>query len=86
MNEELSEELANYFLVKDYKWKFEYGHANPDEDDMQRALNRVKEILDEQEDNTQLEMGHLLFKKRAGVIDVFVHAGTIGETSEDSDV
>ncbi len=86
MNEELCEELANHFLVKDYKWKFEYGHANPDADDMKKALERVKEILEEHEENTQLEMGHLMFKKRAGVIDVFVHAGTIGENSEDSNV
>jgi len=84
MNEELSEELANHFLIKDYKWKFDYGHANPDADDIQRALNKVVEILKEHDDNTQLEVGHLMFKKRAGVIDVFVHTGTIGETSEDS--
>ncbi|QNN99263.1 hypothetical protein SEA_FAUST_191 [Streptomyces phage Faust] len=84
--DELYEELATHFLVKDYKWKFDYGHANPDADDMKKALERVKEILEEHEENTQLEMGHLMFKKRAGVIDVFVHAGTIGEISEDSDV
>jgi hypothetical protein len=86
MNEELSEELATYFLVKDYKWKFDYGHANPDADDINKAFDKVMLILDEQDDNTQLEVGHLMFKKRAGVIDVFVHAGTIGETSEDSSV
>lgn len=83
---ELSEELATYFLVKDYKWKFDYGLANPDANDIQRALDKVVAILSEYEQDTQLEVGHLLFKKRAGVIDVFVHTGTIGETSEDSNV
>lgn len=84
--EDLSEELATHFLVKDYKWKFDYGHANPDADDIKKALDRVVEILSEHDDNTQLEVGHMMFKKRAGVIDVFVHTGTIGETSEDSAV
>jgi hypothetical protein len=81
---ELSEELATYFLVRDYKWKFDYGLANPDADDINKALDRVLVILENEENDTQLEVGHLLFKKRAGIIDVFVHAGTIGENSEDS--
>lgn len=85
--DELYEELATHFLVKDYKWKFDYGHVNPDADDIKKALAKVQEILaTEDEENVQLEMGHLMFKKRAGVIDVFVHAGTIGENSEDSSV
>lgn len=86
MNEELSEELATHFLVKDYKWKFDYGLANPDASDINKALSKVMVILEHEEDDTQLEVGHLMFKKRAGVIDVFVHAGTIGENSEDSNV
>lgn len=79
---ELSEELATHFLVKDYKWKFDYGHANPDADDIEKALNKAAQMLEEHGDDTQLEVGHLLFKKRAGVIDVFVHAGTIGEIND----
>jgi hypothetical protein len=83
---DIAEELATYFLVKDYKWKFDYGHANPDANDIQTAIDKVLLILDNEDDSTQLEVGHLMFKKRAGVIDVFVHAGTIGENSEDSSV
>lgn len=83
---ELSEELATHFLVKDYKWKFDYGLANPDADDINKALDKVCIILENEEEDTQLEVGHMMFKKRAGVIDVFVHAGTIGENSEDSSV
>jgi hypothetical protein len=82
----ISEELATYFLVHDYKWKFDYGLANPDASDIDKALDRVQLIMDTHEDGTQLEVGHLMFKKRAGVIDVFVHAGTIGENNEDSDI
>jgi hypothetical protein len=83
---EISEDLATLFLVKNYKWKFDYGLANPDADDIEKALNKASLMLEGHDDNTQLEVGHLLFKKRAGVIDIFVHFGTIGENSEDSDV
>lgn len=83
---QLSEELATHFLAKDYKWKFDYGYANPDADDIEKALQKAVLMLTEHDDNTQLEVGHLLFKKRTGVIDVFVHAGTIGENNEDSNV
>jgi hypothetical protein len=82
MNEELSEELATHFLVKDYKWKFDYGLANPDASDINAAFNRVIELL--VDEDTQLEVGRLMFKRRAGVIDVFVYAGTLGEINEDS--
>lgn len=84
--EELTEELATYFLVKDYKWKFDYGHANPDANDMEKVFEKVQVILSPEPESTQLEVGRLIFKKRAGLIDVFVHAGTIGENSEDSNV
>lgn len=83
---QLAEELASHFLIKDYKWKFDYGYANPDASDIEKALNKAAEMLAEHDDDTQLEVGRLVFKKRAGVIDVFVHAGTIGEDNEDSNV
>lgn len=80
---DLSEELAKHFLAHDYKWKFDYGLANPDADDIDKALTKATMILEPEEDNTQLEIGRLLLKKRAGVIDVFVLAGTIGETKNE---
>lgn len=85
-NESISEELATYFLVKDYKWKFNYGLANPDASDINKAIDKALVILENEKEDTQLEVGHLMFKKRAGVVDIFVHAGTIGENSEDSSV
>jgi len=79
---EIAEELATYFLIKDYKWKFNYGLANPDASDIDRAIDKILEILEEQEEDTQVELGHLMFKKRAGVVDIFVHASTIGEETK----
>jgi hypothetical protein len=82
--EEIAEELERIFLLHDYKWKFDYGMANPDADDLTRAIEKVRVIMEAQEGDTNLEIGHLLFTKRAGVVDIFVHIGTIGENSEDS--
>lgn len=76
----LAEDLAHHFLLKDYKWKFDYGLATPNEDDIRRTLDKAADILENEEvENAQLEIGRLILKKRAGVIDVFVLAGTLGE-------
>ena len=80
---ELAGELSTFFLVNDYKWKFDYGMANPDADDIERTLNKAKEYLEEKEEATlQMEVGRLILKKRDGYIDVFVMVGTIGEKNE----
>jgi len=80
--------IANHFLVKDYKWRFDYGLANPDEDDVEKVINRAMLILDaEIEPEVQLEVGRLMFKKREnGIVDIFMLAGTMGEVNEDSKV
>lgn len=83
---EIAEDLAHYFLVRDYKWKLDIGLVNPDENDICRAIEKAAKILEEHQDHSQLEVGRLIFKKNAGVVDIFVHAGTIGENSEDSNV
>jgi hypothetical protein len=75
---ELAEELAIHFLVKDYKWKFDYGMANPDEDDIDNVIARASEILvNEDAAHAQLEIGRLLFKKLDGIIDVYVYMGRV---------
>ncbi|AXG66269.1 hypothetical protein SEA_ANNADREAMY_184 [Streptomyces phage Annadreamy] len=84
--DEIAEELERHFLVHNYEWKFEYGLSNPDADDLKKAIQKAVIILEAQEGDTNLEVGHLLFTKRANVIDIFVHTGTIGENSEDSSV
>ncbi len=77
-NQTLIDELATYFLVHGYEWKFDYGMAVPNEDDLTKAIEHAKKVLDsEVTENAQLEVGRMVFKKRAGVIDVFVLAGTL---------
>jgi hypothetical protein len=74
----LVDELASYFLVNGYEWKFDYGMAVPNEDDLERAIAKVKEILEnDPSDNIQLELGRLLFKKRDGFIDVYAYMGNV---------
>ena len=78
--DEMADELSTHFLIHDFKWKFDYGMANPDSEDIRAAINKAIEILEAEVSNSaNLEVGHLLFMKRNNVIDVFVHTGTIGE-------
>ncbi|AVD99330.1 hypothetical protein SEA_BILLNYE_157 [Streptomyces phage BillNye] len=75
---ELVENLATTFLINGWEWKFDYGMAVPNEDDLERAINYAKQVLDSEEaTNAQLELGRLVFKKREGVIDIFVYSGTL---------
>lgn len=78
---EICEELAHWFLVHDYNWKFDYGYGNPDENDLKVVIERAMELLSIEDTDTRLEIGHLIFMKDAelGLVDVYVHAGTIGE-------
>jgi len=78
--DEIAEELEKYFLLHDFKWNFEYGKANPDASDLKTSILRLVELLKAEEGDANLEMGRLFLAKRAGVIDIFVHTGTIGET------
>ncbi len=84
--QKIAEDLAMYFLVHDYKWKLDIGLVNPDEDDIRKTIEKATQMLEDKEDHSQLEVGRLIFKKNAGVIDIFVYAGTIGEENEDSNV
>ncbi len=76
----LNEDLATYFLLMGYEWKIGEEMAIPNEDDIQKVIDHATGVLlNDKSDNVQLEVGRLVFKKRAGLVDVFVLAGTIGE-------
>lgn len=80
MNEELFNTLEKYFLLKDYKWKFDYGLANPDQSDIKAVVEKSIQILtDDDSVNAQIEIGRLIIKKEDTKFDVYVYMGTIGE-------
>lgn len=75
---ELALSLETVFVLKDYEWKIGEDKHVPTADDILKVLEGAKKILDSHnDDEVQLEVGRLLFKKRAGVIDVFVTYGEI---------
>lgn len=86
--DEICEELAHWFLVHNYEWKFDYGKGNPDAEDIRAVINRAMQLLVLEDTDTRLEVGRLIFMKDAklGLVDVYVHAGTIEEKNEDSNV
>ena len=69
-----SERLARFFSDSGYVWNFSDGRRIPSEEEIQKTIESAIEYLASQEDNTQVEVGRLLIKKRDGFYDVFVMA------------
>lgn len=74
----IASEIEGFFQVRGYTWKVGGMSHEPTEDDIQKVINRAVDTLnDEPDSEVQLEIGHLLFKKRDGKIDVFAHFGEV---------
>ena len=72
----VEEELESYFLVKDYRWRIGNVLIHPTAEDIREAIDRAKTMLYDEPDETQLEVGRLIIKKRSQELyDVFVMIG-----------
>ena len=73
----LSDEIYIHFVTNDFKWLMDGQLREPTREDIEKVISHAKTALDGLDDNeVQLEVGRLLFKKREGVIDVY---GLFGE-------
>lgn len=74
----LAEDIQAVFVAKGYLWKMGEDRHIPTVEDIQKVMDHAKTILDaEPDEELQLEVGRLLFKKRDNTIDVFVMYGEI---------
>jgi hypothetical protein len=65
--------IANFFNEEGYRWKFADGsYRAPTADEIDETIGRAVEVLADEPDNTQLEVGRLCVKKRGSYFDVFV--------------
>lgn len=67
-----NERIAAFFKESGYSWQFSDGLRIPDADEINKTIQAAVEALAGAEENTQVEIGRLMIKKRAGVHDVFV--------------
>lgn len=78
----LSTKLAEEFQKNDYKWAFSTGLKIPTAEDIDKTLDVMREHLLESEEDTQIELGRLIMRKREGHYDVFMY---MGETDGNND-
>ena len=71
------EQILSVFEKNGYTWKFSDGVRAPNEEDLTKTLETMKDALAEAEENTQVELGRLIVKKSEGHYDVYVYVGEL---------
>ena len=77
----IAEELEAHFVLKDYKWRIDGELQTPSVEDIEKALERVKELIAE---GGSIEVGRLIVQKPLPEVDnydVYVYVGSLGEES-----
>lgn len=66
-------DIAKLFGEAGFEWNFTDGRRVPTEDEIDTTITRAMELLADEPDNAQLEVGRLIVKKRGSFYDVFLH-------------
>lgn len=71
------------FVLSSHMWRIDGELVLPTEEQLKEVIDRCVVRLYAEPEGAQIEVGHLIVKKRAGGLhDVFLHYGTIGEEDE----
>ena len=65
--------IADLFQQEGYVWSFSDGQRIPNEEEIRKTIFAVIDQLEDKEDNTQVEVGRLIIRKKGHFFDVFVH-------------
>jgi hypothetical protein len=72
-----------HFMMNNLRWRIDGELVIPTEEQLQEVIDKAVERLYAEPDGAQLEVGHLIVKRRnQDLYDVFVRYGTIGDTNE----
>ncbi|QNN98450.1 hypothetical protein SEA_LILMARTIN_242 [Streptomyces phage LilMartin] len=80
--EKLAKEFKKVFDDKDYQWMIGGVLTSPSEQDILDTLKQMAERISKEPDGTWMELGHFIFIKTGGLIDVYLHHETIKEQNE----
>lgn len=70
------QQIQMLFVMLGFMWKIDGEARLPEPDEIQMVIDKAKESLLDYNDGAQLEVGHLIIKKRsADLFDVFLHMG-----------
>lgn len=78
----LARELKSVFDKKGYQWKIDGVLTSPSKEDILETMMMMAERLEGEPSGTWLELGHLIFIKTEGFIDVYMHHGTVERQDE----
>ncbi len=68
----LAKQLVDTFVERGYKWNIGGTLRPPSYQDMEQALKRIDETLN---DNEQMEFGRLIAVKKDGHLDIYIYEG-----------
>lgn len=74
-NMTVADEIHEIFKAKGYRWKIDGELRNPTLQDVKDTLDRMAEVLYDEEDGTQLEVGRLIAKRHRTGMDVYILIG-----------
>ncbi len=80
--QKLSREIKTIFDRRGYRWKIDGVLTSPSKEDILETMRMMDERLANEPSGTWLELGHLIFIKTAGLMDVYVHMGTVEKNND----
>ncbi len=76
----LVDELAAAFVRYGYKWKIGGTLVTPTANDLEKAIDRAKELLYDEPVPSQMQMGRLIIRRHGNQkFDVYLHIGDIND-------
>lgn len=78
----LARELETIFRRRQWKWKVDGELIVPTRDDILETLELMHARLADEPSGTWLELGHMILIKTNGLMDVYMHHGTVERQDE----
>ncbi len=73
----IASDLHDIFVKKGYLWKVGSERRIPSEDDINKALDRIRFVLDNEDDAGSLEVGRIRVQKTDAGMEVYVYIGDL---------
>jgi hypothetical protein len=70
-------QIAEIFRSRELTWNFSDGTRIPNEDEISKTIWAAIDALRDAEDNTQVEVGRLIVKRKGSFFDVYMHASEV---------
>lgn len=69
--------IADIFRSRELTWNFSDGTRVPNEEEIGKTIWAAIDALREAEDNTQVEVGRLIVKRKGSFFDVYMHVSEV---------